>query len=540
MSLRSNSSAVLSALIVVATGFLCQNAVAQNTFSGGPDGRDPFVIMRGDTGNQMMASGDYVRGVTEGMSSDERNIYFPAYDQARYYDMTQMLLVPPVPPALGDVLSGAYGGGFLSVSGGGFDRSPWADYERETFYGSYAVLARLNKLSAKETERIAAYRSTRQQLLKEIRTKFEALTGATPAERTAGLAELAAQQDTRLRALAGEEEAIRSDLAWVYSVFGFRIALRGRVFHFDPSVSESPRLFSGAYFYAGLSTEQRLLLTEIAYGQAVGMKIDGQYGKVADSAGFYFLPATSCFPLPANLPPALKAKIDAFAKEKESLKTELRAAVLQEDYFFTSTRTKRLAALAGQQAPRFAALDALAEEIRVGLAGLGFPHQPGNLDLDLPADLTQRLESFNARKVEVRRELLNRLRQFRTEYRTYGFDIKRKGDGLAIMQAGDQPAVDGLADFNASQARQYTAFAAESEILRRDIQRYLESSPQRATRTVDQLAGDFAKAYAARGIRDRYRDYARAVLEPGLSAMQRRLLFQSVIAEMENGGPLQP
>ena len=51
--------------------------------------------------------------------------------------------------------------------------------------------------------------------------------------------------------------------------------------------------------------------------------------------------------------------------------------------------------------------------------------------------------------------------------------------------------------------------------LRRDIQDYLERSPQRGTRTVDQLAGDFARAYAARENGDRDRDYTRAVLEPG-------------------------
>ena len=102
-----------------------------------------------------------------------------------------------------------------------------------------------------------------------------------------------------------------------------------------------------------------------------------------------------------------------------------------------------------------------------------------------------------------------------------------------MIEQGDGTAGIDLLEINAGQARHYTAFAAESEILRRDIQRYLDSSPQRGTRTVDQLAGDFAKAYAAREIRDHYRDYSRAVLEPGLSAAQRRLLFQAAVTELE-------
>ena len=535
MSLRFNSSPVRFAAIMFIAIFLGLRATAQ------PDSRDPFVIMRGGAGEQMTASsGDMIRGVTEGLSSDQRDIYFPAYDQARYFDLAQMLFVPPVPPALGDALPSGWNAGFSS--------SLAPVYARETFYGGYVLLSRLNKLSTKEMERIAAYRSARQQLVDEIRAKFAELAGATPAVRQAGLAELAVRQDSRLRALADEAEAIRSDLAWVNSIFRIRITLPPGPFRLDQSeqsqqltilgagkarvaVPELPRLFASAYFHAGLSTEQRLLLTEIAYGQAVGTKKDGQAGRVADTAGFFFLPATACIRLPTGLPPALEEKIHAFAREKESLKSELRSAVLRDDYFFVSTRTRRLAALAEQQAPRFAALEARAEEIRVELAGRGAYDQPE--DPALPADLTQRMGSFNARKVEVRRELLNRLRQFQTEYRTYAFNIERKGDGLAIMQVGDWPAADGLAEFNASQARHYTAFAAESEILRRDIQRYLDSSPQRGTRTVDQLAGDFAKAYAAREIRDHYRDYSRAVLEPGLSAAQRRLLFQAAVTELE-------
>ena len=526
MTLRIFSPPVRFGAILVATVFLGPRASAQS------DNRDPFEIMRGGEGDRIMA-GNYMRD----WGTDGRDPYNSSYDQARYFDLTQSIFVPPAPPALGEGLPG--------TDNSGFGNSIAADCERETFYGGYVTVAQLDKLTAKDTERIAIYRSNRQQLLNEIRAKFEELAAATQAGRRAGLMDLAAQQETRLRSLADDAETIRSDLAWINSIFHIRIAPLGGSVSYGLSpeghrritlftgqarveVKDLPRLFSSAYFYAGLSAEQRHMLPEIAYEQAIDPKHEGPEGKFAGAAAFFFLPATARVPLPANLPPALEEKIRDFAREKENLKSDLRAAVLRDDYFFVMTRTRRLSALAEQQAPRFAALDALAEEIRVGLAGLDSPYRPGNAGL--PADLTLRMGSFNARKVVVRRELLNRLRQLSSAHPDDRFEIARQGDGLAIVQTGASPEpVAGLAEFNASQARQYTAFARESESLRRDIQNYLDGSPQRGTRTVDQLAGDFAKAYATRENGERDRDYSRAVLEPGLSAAQRRLLFQAAL-----------
>jgi len=528
MTLRPFPATIRCVAIIVAAVFGGQRASAQAQ-------TDPFVLMRGGAGNEMRSP--FSQYPMMGQNATDWNYYtsYSTYARAREYDLAQSVFVPPVPPALGDALPKI---NFLS-----------SEFAREIFHGGHSVASNLEKLSPKETERVAAYRVARQQLRDEIRAKFQELAGVTPAARQAGLAELAVRQAGRLRALADEAEALRNDLAWVNTIFRIYVNLPAGPFRLDPSEqkqrlnvvgygpertesSELPRMFVAAYFYAGLSTEQRLLLNEIGYGQAIGTRLDGQVARVADLARFTFLPATASFSLPASLPPALEEKISAFTQEKESLKSELRSAVLRDDFFFTSTRTRRLTALAEQQAPRFAALEALAEEIRGGLAALGDSSsldQPG-----LSADLTERMGKFNARKVEARRELLNTLRQFRLNYPGESFDIARQGDGLAIVQTGANPQpVTGLKEFNADQASLYTALAGVSEVLRRDIQSYLDASPQHGKRTVDQLAGDFAKAYAARENRDRYRDYARAVLEPGLSAAQRRLLYGFALAELE-------
>ena len=438
----------------------------------------------------------------------------------------QLLSIPPRPPALGEELP--------IVAGAGSSRSTAANFTRETFYGAYAILLGRNQFSANETERFAAYRKTRQKLVEEIQAKFETLSGAAPDTRAAALREFAAQQEDQVQALAAVAEAIRNDLAHVGSLYRFNSQIRGGATRSGDSARDMIFLFSVAYYYAGLSTEQRLLLTEIAYDQSAGFGNDKPEAAGDSDHYFNFLPATARIRLPANLPPSLEEKIQAFTREKESLKNDLRSAVLRDDYFFSQQRTRRFVALDKQQAPRFAALDILAEEIRVGLTGFRYPDQPGQAAL--PADLTRRVGDFYARKVEVQRELLKRLRSLRGEFPSARFDIARQGDGLAIVQtaAGTKGAAS-LTEFNASLAGRYTAFASESEILRRDIQRYTEASPNRVARTVDQLAADFAKAYAAQENWNRYRDYYRAVLAPGLSPAQRRLLFQSATMELDQG-----
>ena len=517
MHTRLNHSPFRFAVAVVAAIIIGQRAAAQT---------DPFVLMRGGAGDQIMDQNGSDRGITMGpstwgfVSGDSNWLY-------RYFGPPGTLYVPPLPAVLGEELPGAGGMGFGSRFATGVDH--------ETFSTAWTILDRYDALPSADAARVAAYQTSRQQLVKEVRVKFEELAGATPAVRMAGLSELAVQQAGRLRALASEEEAIRKDLAWVGSKFGYYLAFR-----LSGPAAEMPRLLFAACFNDGLSTEQRLLLPEIAFGKPSVPGNEGPGKPVAGGDVFFFLPATVRIRLPAGLPPALEAKIHEFVLEKESLKSELRNAVLLDNYFFISTHTRRLAALAAQQAPRFAALEALAEEIRVGLTGLGFPKPPGTLEL--PADLTQRVGSFYARKVQVRRELLSRLRTLRNQYPTVRFDIARQGDGLTIVQSGGDPAIAAsLTAFNSSQAGVYTAFTSESEVLRRDVQHYLESNPRQETRTVDQLAADFARAYATRENGDRYRDYVRAVLEPGLAPAQRRLLFQSATAPLDqSGGSSQP
>jgi hypothetical protein len=416
-----------------------------------------------------------------------------------------------------------------------------ADFTRETFYGPYTMLLAWREVSEEQAKRVAAYQTARQELLQEIRRKFDELADATPAARQAALIELATRQEGRLRALAEEAEEIRSDLATSGTVNEFRIGLWHRTARFEDPAQRFLWIFFSYYFDAGLSTDQRQLLPEIAYEQRAKSPYQAEKPSGDGTHYFYFLPATARIRLPENLPSPLMEKIRGFVSEKESLKNELRTELLRDRQVYTGQRTRRFAALAERQAPRFAALYKLAEEIRVELAGFEYPDQPRTFAL--PADLTRRVGNFYARKVEMQRELIKRKVDLQQQFPTAYFAIEREGDGLAIKQEGvSMPNAASLSEFNASLARRYTAMAHESETLRRDIQRYTEANPNHpAARSVDQLAADFAKAYAAQENWNQYGDYFRAVLEPGLSPAQREIFFHSAAADLaQNARMLHP
>ncbi|HVU22818.1 MAG TPA: hypothetical protein VHE13_01760 [Opitutus sp.] len=485
--------------LLAAAGFLSRPASAGYETD---NPADPFVQMRTNTGEEMM-----------------RNLP----DQEFRYDGTLNahwgiggvpLFVPPPAPLLGAESSGPPGG---------FWGLPGTDCALEIFYGGYAILASEHKLSRADIARVAAYRRARARLFIEIKASIDQLAGTAPAVRRAALTELATKQAARLRELQSEAGALWKAFSWAGSTFGYDIQVVTGAPGPEPDAAQS-ELFLAAYFFDGLSIDQRELLLEMAYKRVLA----SPHEDADQPTDLFFLPAPARLQLPADLPPAIASRVREFIQQKNVLQADLRRAIHQPHFVLTSTRTRRLAELAEKQAPGFAALASLADEIRVGLADLGFPEQPG--DLSLPAGLTQRVGRFYAQKVQLRRELLNRLWSLRNEFIGAKFELVHQGDGLAIAQSGSSgPPAKLLETFNARQAHEYTALAAESAGLRREIEAYLANHPGGQLRSVDQLAADFVTAYQARENANRFRGYQRAVLEPGLSPAQRRLMFSAAL-----------
>lgn len=460
-----------------------------------------------------------------------------AIDALQYSPSVSFSLVvgfPSQPPALGEMLLTDN----IRAPRTTFSQS-LADYQGETFSMAYANLLQRGSLSEKRTRRIDEYHAARRRLVDELRVSLEESKEKPPADRAAALAQLAARQNDSLTALEAEAEAIRHDLT---SRGPFTLKPIDGGEDLDSMIKKIPSgatrdyfvLMGAAQYLDGFSIDQRFLLQAMAF-EAEDREANAENSKSSLSEPYlYFLPATARIHLPENLPSTLDAKVKSFLAEKKYLTDELLDEI-HPGHFLPRASTEQITRLAEQQAPRFAALEALAEEIRAGMADLPYPDKPDRSTL--PEDLTRRVGIFGVRKAEVQRELFHRLRTLNAERKGNRFQIVRQGDGLAIVPTDPKEAESAtLAAFNADLARRYTAMARESKSLRQDIQALSKTDPQYRAHTITQLAADFGRAYTAQENWNRYHDYFLAVLEPGLSPAQRRLLFAATLSDFAHAG----
>jgi hypothetical protein len=475
------------------------------------------------------------------------NDYGPASDggDPDYY-VRRRFFLPIHPPALADAapmetLGEHYPVGLL-------------DHLGEPYYTAYGSLLAQRLVSAKRAQRLVFYQGEKQQLLNELRAQLDGLVDAPAGLRADALAELSARQTPRLRELEHEAEAIREELTTprIFKIIEDGTGLDVPQVKFadskDALLDSYLQIVSVGQLQNGLSFEQRQLLAEISMQEWFEANEAD-----ADSSGdgqLFFLPATSRIRLPAGLPPGLLSEIQVFREEKDRLKAELRAAIVRgQGFLLGGQRTEAFAQLAAHQAPQFAALESLAEKIRVDLAPYPQPAEPARSDL--PADLTRRVGAAIEQKAELQRKLSRRLRELRAELPWDRVEIIRQDDCLAltIIPGNDTPALQrkgrnqamaALPAFNEEMRRDYTALAADMATVRRDIQRHTGPQPQSGTPGIEQLAREFSQAYAPLEIWNRYRDYYSAVLEPGLSPEQRRLLYQGALIDLRQSGPTSP
>ena len=465
----------------------------------------------------------------------ERTNFIPAYDYG-----SRGLYFPLIPPALAEMP--------VSSRSRKLPIGYPVDVDRfigETFYLPYKGLLIDRYLFPRRTQRIEAYRIKRDQLLAALRGRLEELKSVTGAPRESALAEFANTQAGVLHDLILDEEAIRSD----FTTSGFfksssdeagttiyhPDATRENFLPLDPGPEEA---IKAAQFQAGLSTQQRLLLHEIS----IELQLSGENASLPGPYVFFW-PATARIRLPVDLPAALAAKFAEFQALKNTLKSELRNAITHErNFILLGNRTQTYTRLAEEQTGRFAALEALAEEIRLGLADRPYPDEP--VRTDLPTDLTHRTGDAIARKAVLLRELNNQLKEFRSALPSDRIELVPQGNALAIAVTPikstpqrDKPARDAtiarLRALNEDFSRRFAALSIEINALRSEIQRAHDTSDHGASRDVDQVATEFDKSYAVQKNWNRFHDYYAAVIQPGLSPALRRLLFNGALVDLQ-------
>ena len=476
-------------------------------------------------------------------------------DRMREMDRA-MIFFPPTPPPLGRLFSRA-----SVVSDGGRARGApreLADYINEFFYAPLSTRLARNDLPEKLREKLNAYRQTRGTLQAELRAELARLREADPAARQTALEALGRRQTPALADLEKSAEQLRTEL--IVSGSGWSDL---RTWHLgeknqrgDSPAEIAQVMRAAAYYQAGLSTAQRRLLREISLELALAT--DNATSAAAAQPHLFFSPEPARVLLPDNLPAPLAEKIAAYQTQKSALKKELYDAVYAQDRAtFGFTRNNALQSLAAKHATRLAALDRLAEEIRLGLAFVPEPPSPtASLRSPFPPVLTARTLALAERQRDLQREIVAKLDALapRAAALSMVFSYAVESESIRItfvprrsFRGGPPENLEKIGalrqeidEIAAEVNPQLAALVKEGEAIRAQAASSLGDATPRA---VDTAFLALARFIAQGESEDAYREYRLALFEPGLSPEQRRLLFAAAVAKLElplPRGELQP
>ncbi|HEY1763607.1 MAG TPA: hypothetical protein VGF85_01710 [Opitutaceae bacterium] len=422
----------------------------------------------------------------------------------------------------------------------------------DTFYPFMGVRLAYGELSHSMRASILGYRTSKVALQNEIRAQILALKDSGPAERASKLAALAAAEQPRISDLAKREETIRSDLRQMH-VLGVPVEftdLNEKADWREMAAETGPAKavdLNGvaaatkgiAFYQEGLSADQRFLLFEKAY--AIERKARGLPSTPSDGRTVFFSPSTARIRLPGALPEALEAKLSQFQALKEELSGEISSALKKTQEMASGIRVDALSKLADWQSPRFAQLDSLAEEIRIGLASLNAKEGPRS-GPELPEDITKRISAYRQHKVE----LLRKLRAMLAAPTPAAPGAPPKApdpsasalawmhDGKSKTEIQSMELRVSVGEFDRVQSELIGQLNKEENGIRESLAQYARSTNGASDRkSVNDLLREFESARQRQEIRDKFRDYRTAVLMPGLSAGQRRLLFDAAIEQLD-------
>ncbi len=480
-----------------------------------------------------------------GFNNSGWNSGFSTYSVRTQY---RPIYFPPAPPALGEPIPG----NTTRVSLAKFSPpNVLASYVYEPFYAPLSPLIFTEDLSRVRREKLDHYRAARTAALDALHAKLDSLQSADAATRQAQLASFATEQGPTLAGLEVTAEDLRAHFVnggFFQSGSDWNDTRRWRLgddTRWESTTDEIKVMTAAAFFQEGLSPAQRRLLRELSMELSDSLQSPGaEIALSAPGPFLYFAPEMARIRLPVDLPAAVTEKISAYQAAKAALKNELREELYKQDRaFFDFKRTNALKALAEKQAAGLRTLEQMAEEIRVALAPYPNPAKPPALPL--PVDLSRRIGSYLAEKADWQRVMVSRQEALRAEFPEDRIEYIRQGSGMSLQIVGNRrskadttarraAAQSALAPFNAEQGKRYDALVREKELLRTEVLKIATGVAGGAVqRSIDQLMTQFGYAFNQQERWTRYHDYEVAVLEPGLSAAQRRLLFGAAIEKLD-------
>lgn len=434
-----------------------------------------------------------------------------------------------------------------------------APFVNEPFYAPLSTRLDEKKLTGQQAQKLEAYRQAKAALLHALRQRLAAVEREDPSTREQLLAAFAREQTPRLVELEAQAEALREELIrgrdnwnayrpWRLGDTQFRTKEVAMAAQFQV-------MRAAAFYQKGLSPAQRRLLREIAMELETFDRLPVAGGELSGDANplFYFSPETSRLRLPSTLTPELAELIADYEERKSSLKQELRDLIYKEDDAFLAViRQRRIEALAQRQAPALAELERLAEAIRRLLARTAYPPPPPSLP-PLAPELANRLAAYLEERARLPFRVLDVLQEVQAIAPLRQIGMQRSEQGqyelfIVLAPEADKKATQqridtALESFNHRHQARVETLAAEFDAIRREVGWIGNPDSTAGSWAIERRIQEFAEAYLQQRLHEDYRDYQTAVLEPGLSPEQRRLLYDGALEHLAlplPGGNYQP
>ncbi len=444
---------------------------------------------------------------------------------------------PPHPPPL-NVLPKR---GATGISSSRQAAQELAPYVNEPFYSVLAARLDRDELSPARRAALHRYATEKSVLQHNLRTALGYILAQEPAARGPLFAALAKEQDPAILALETRAAEFRTEL--FKRGYAWDAAIKPRLTYTEDNANDPDEIAhvmqGAAAFQSGLSRDQRIVLREIAIEVMSGAMT------ARDAANaqpyLFFNPGPSRVLFPDDLPAEVGAKIAAYQTRKSTLRKQLYDAIYQEDAtWFSLVRTARFKALAERQAPEFAALEILAEEIRRALPSME-PRFTSQSIVPLPAAVVERIGALHRRRLAEERELnfqfeLARARDSdvraltRYEADSNRYELRSQARARAAASKSAQRAMTRIDELLAGYDRIDAGLRDEDGAIRETIAAQSQGiDPNYVERA---LAAGLRVALEDEA-RAAMQDYRRALLEPGLSPAQRRLLFDYAIEHLE-------
>ena len=424
------------------------------------------------------------------------------------------LFLPPVAPTLGAAIAPPP----PPSSGASFETAPdeLRPYLRDPFYVALSAQLKHREIGGDLVYTLQTYLATKAALQTELRARLDQVRELSPSARTAELRRFSAEQTPRIVELEASAEELRASLA--HRSAAHRELVRWRVDSMGPSGSSAAaanydvREFAVqtalmvATFADGLTADQRRWLQEAA---------DELRSPIRSPSAWAFSPAgarISLAPSDHASAPLLQSLHD-YTLLHDQLLASVRHTLASQDRFEAAVWQ----AAAPGQGRLAAELENKAEAVRELLVRVKdpalLPRSP-----TVPAVLEPQLTRYRAAKTALQQQVLQRV------------EAAKLGGPADLATVRIRQAV---ADFTTEHQADYADLDRSRQRLLDQLAALAAAAPGTHPSSPDALASTFNQSLAELKSFWEYRDYQNAVVQPGLSSPQRRLLFESALIKLD-------